>query len=322
MIRVPPPLSYGTRMKSKLVFTFTAVVAIGLISMSSACSRRHRNASSKEEQPNKIGAGGEIQPAEYLLSSNDDDGYDLTEREEIREKMKLTSGKAVFVVGGDGDIRADTALTQVLVFRVPGKVKVETADTDSVEVLVVRSARARKDFERQKVRIDKDEGLSIRLLGDRESGQVPEIRQRVIIRAPRKAGVEIREIGGDVSIGKIDGYLSVFQVDGNVRAERASAAVFVVDVIGSLGITFAPLRGNNVRIWRVNGDVDLRFEGDVNANLNAWSINGVIKPDFPGVETRKSEPEAGRFEGRIGKGGTDIEVNHINGNLTLSKAAN
>jgi hypothetical protein len=318
-------MSLRAQMRSKLILTLTAVVAIGLISSFGACSRRRNKASlnaGKEATSDKAVAGAENRPAEFLLSSKDDEGYDLPEREEIREKVKLTSGKAVFVVGGDRDIRADTALTQVLVFSVPGKVKVETADTDSVEVLVVRSARARKDFERQKVKIDKDEGLFIRLLRDRESGPVPEIRQRVAIRAPRKAGVEIREIGGDVSIGKIDGYMSVFQVDGNVRAERASAAVFVVDVIGSLGMTFAPLSGYNVRIMRVNGDVDLRFEGEMNANLNASNVNGAIKLDFPGVETRKFEPEAGKFEGRIGKGGAYLEINRVNGNLNLSKATN
>jgi hypothetical protein len=204
---------------------------------------------------------------------------------------------------------------------IPGKVKVEAADTDAVEVLVVRSARARADLSRQKVEIDRNDGLLIRFRKVRSPDPLPEIRQRVALRLPRKAGLEIREIGADVSISETDGRLDVSRVAGGVRVARAAGQVYVGDVDGPVGINFAPFKANSVWVGNVNGDVDLRFEGELNANLKAWDINGAIKPDFPRIEARDPETGSGKFEGRIGAGGSEIRVNHVNGNLTMSNAA-
>jgi hypothetical protein len=60
----------------------------------------------------------------------------------------------------------------------------------------------------------------------------------------------------------------------------------------------------------------------VNADVNAWSVTGEIAPDLPNVERLPAEPPVGRLKARIGGGGATIEIHHVNGNLTLSKAGN
>src|SRR5262249_36463982 len=93
----------------------------------------------------------------------------------------------------------------------------------------------------------------------------PEIRRRVILRLPRKTGLEIRKIGGDVTVGEIGGYLRITEVTGNVRATRVAGPIVVGgDMNGAIDITFAPLTGDSIKICcGVNGNVDLRFEGEV-----------------------------------------------------------
>jgi hypothetical protein len=308
----------------------------------------------RSERKDGAAATGEgSQAAEFSLSSNDDEGFDLPEREEIRQKRKLTPGTNVFVVGIE-DFGVDTDHTHVFVIGIDGKVKVETADTDTAEVLIVRSARKREDLQRQKLEISPSynrdkEDLRIYVGGDRppdsrhsvkrrvlkEIGApardnpspdaLPEIRQRVVLRLPRQAGLEIREIGGDVTVGGVGGHLKIAEITGNVRASRVAGPVEVNVVNGAIDMTFAPLKGAGIGIgYDVNGNVDLRFEGEVNADLNAWNVIGDIKPDFPKVEARRTERGWwwASLKARIGNGGSIIEVHDVNGNVTLSKAEN
>lgn len=173
---------------------------------------------------------------------------------------------------------------------------------------------------------------------------IPESRQRVILRLPHKTSLEIHEIDGDVTIGQIHGRAEVMSVDGAVRVAGAAGQIKLGDINGGIDVAFAPLSGNEaknrdvnlhraihkgpgtllpgnlVSVRGVNGDVYLRFEGEVNADVNAWSATGNIEPDLPNVERLPAEPPVGRFKVRIGGGGASIEIQNVNGNLTLSKA--
>lgn len=345
-----------------MIIALVAVVTLMLVAR--GCSARKDNAVTKGETANgaakaktqpaelpqnlrawsdsAVGtADAKTQPAEYSLSAKDDEGVDLPEREEIRQSRKLTPGTKVFVIGLN-DARVDSDGKEAFVMGVNGGVKVETADTDTAEVLIVRSAHKREDLQRRKVEISNEENLFIRI----EDGPAPsprrtvlskvrrkmfapaeddsaiaEIRERVILKLPRKAGLEIHVVYGAVTVGATDGQLEIRNVDGPIRVARAAGPVAVSNVNGPIDITFAPLAANSINIGRINGDINLRFEGEVNADLNAWSVIGAVKPDFPNVEVRNRESEWSRLKARIGNGGLGIEIYNVNGNVTLSKAA-
>jgi len=327
-------------MRSKPVFAALAAAVIGLMLIARGCSARKDGAATKVET-----AGAESRSAELPLSAEDDEGFDLPEREEIRQKRNLTPGTKVFVIGFK-DAKVDSDGKEVIVMGINGPVKVETADTDMAEILVVRSARKREDLQRQKVEISEDKGLYIQV-GSAEApdpvhkirerlGRVgkrlpeaspspdlaPEIRRRVVLRLPRGAGLDISEIGGDVTIDGGDRRLDIRNVIGKVRAARVAGLVFVGDVNGAVDMAFAPGAASSIKIGAVNGDVDLRFDGEVNADLHTSGIAGAIKPDFSNVEISNTEPVWGGLKARIGAGGSKIEINAVNGNVTLSKAVN
>ncbi|HMB28392.1 MAG TPA: hypothetical protein VKS99_09815 [Blastocatellia bacterium] len=332
-------------MRSKLVFAALAAAAIGLMLIARGCSARKDGAATKVETAGAAVAGAESRSAELPLSAEDDEGFDLPEREEIRQKRNLTPGTKVFVIGPD-NAKLDTDGKEVIVMGINGPVKVETADTDMAEILVVRSARNRQDLQGQKVEISEWRGLYIHVGSAKEPDpghkirerlarvgkrspetspspdSAPEIRRRVVLRLPRRAGLEISEIGGDVSIGGVARRLEIRNVIGKVRAARVAGLIFVDDVNGAGDMAFAPGAASSIKIGGVNGDVDLRFDGEVNADLNAWGIAGAIKPDLQNVEVRHNEPVWAGLKARIGAGGSSIEITNVNGNVTLSKAAN
>src|SRR5262249_13382779 len=85
-------------------------------------------------------------------------------------------------------------------------------------------------------------------------------------------------------------------------------------------MTFAPLDRKKIQLNGINGNIDLRFEGEVNAEVNTWGVNGDIDADLPNVERNETEPRMGRVKARIGNGGSKIEAHGINGNIKLVKA--
>ncbi len=332
-------------MRSKLVFAALAAAAIGLMLIARGCSARKDGAATKVETSGAAVAGAESQSAEFSLSAEDDEGFDLPEREEIRQKRNLTPGTKVFVIGPD-NAKLDTDGKEVIVMGINGPVKVETTDTDMAEILVVRSARNRQDLQGQKVEISEWRGLYIHVGSAKEPDPVhkirerlsrvgkrlpetspapdpaPEIRRRVVLRLPRRAGLELGEIGGDVAIGGVARRLEIRNVIGKVRAARVAGLIVVDDVNGAVDMAFAPVAASSIKIGGVNGDVNLRFDGEVNADLNAWGVAGAIKPDLQNVEIRHNEPVWAGLKARIGAGGSSIEITNVNGNVTLSKAAN
>src|SRR5687767_4965658 len=143
-------------MKESFEMRLGMIVAVATIAVTvliaRGCSERGDGGATKVETSGAAGTGDESQSGEFSLSAKDDEGFDLPEGEEIRQKRKLTPGTKVFVIGFK-DARVDSDGKEVFVMGINGPVKVEAADTDTAEVLVVRSARRREDLERQKVEI-------------------------------------------------------------------------------------------------------------------------------------------------------------------------
>src|SRR5215813_7292006 len=157
------------------------------------------------------------------------EGSDFAEREEIRRSYTLKP-------------KAD-----VIVSNINGRVDVETADIDHAEVLIVRSAKKREDLQFRKIKIEHDPSeLRIRVEEDRRSifsafGSRPEGRQRVMLKLPRKVALETNGINGELSIGEIEGGVSVRGVSGRVNIEQATGGATFRGVNGKIDATIAKL---------------------------------------------------------------------------------
>jgi DUF4097 and DUF4098 domain-containing protein YvlB len=319
-------------MRSKRVFALIGASVIGLLLIARGCSGSKENAATKVETAVITVVDDKSQPVEFSISAKDDEGVDLPEREEIRQMYRLTPEATAWVS------------------NMNGKVKVDSTDGDIAEILVVHSARRREDLQYSQIKIHQGHGRDEKTLYiDRKSvssspDAIPESRQRVILKLPHMTNLEIHEIDGDVSVDQIHGRVEVMRVGGPVRIARAAGQIKLGEINGGVDVAFAPLSGNEAKnrdvnlhrvihkgpeallpgnlisVRSVNGDVDLRFEGELNADVNAWSVTGNIEPDLPNVERLPAEPPVGRLKARIGGGGASIEIQNVNGNLKLSKA--
>ena len=194
-------------------------------------------------------------------------------------------------------------------------------------MLIVRSAKKREDLQYHKINIQHDEeGLSIRVEDDRKSlfsaiASIPEGRQRVVLKLPRKIDLQMSGANGKISVSEIQGRVRMDGINGEIKASRIAGETEIHGINGGIDLSFAPLNGNGIEFGGVNGNIDLRFEGEVNADVNTWGVNGQVNADLPNVQNKDhEEPGRGRFKARIGTGGTQIRINGINGNVNLMKA--
>lgn len=321
-------------MRSKSIVTLIAIIGIGgiggigLTLSASGCRQRSDQAQAQEgiesanvapsdvkadvksgAKPEEKAASADAGKAETnSIVDKGGEGVDFAEREEIRRSYTLKPG------------------AEVIISNINGRVDVETADTDHAEVLIVRSAKKRDDLKFRRVSIEHDPvQLQIRVEADRRSlfsafGSIPDGRQRVILKLPRKVALDTNGVNGDVAIGEIEGNVEVRGVNGKVNVGQAMGGASFRGINGKIDATIAKLSGGGISLNGLNGNTTLRFIGEVNADVRARGHNGKVESDLPNLEERKGEKLYGRYEARIGAGGAEIAIKGVNGNVYLMKA--
>jgi DUF4097 and DUF4098 domain-containing protein YvlB len=231
-----------------------------------------------------------------------DDGGEFNEKEEIRRSFRLAPGDRVEVSG------------------INGAVKIETADTDTAEVYIVRSARRREDLNFRRIKVEQTaEGLMVRRVRESEEPNV-KVRHRVVLRLPRRIELLAESINGGVTIGEIDGPVRLRSINGGAEVARATGYAEISSINGGVTMTIARLGERGVRANSINGGINLRFTEDLNADLDVSRFNGGVSAELANVTVLNREKHS-RFQARIGSGGIPITISQVNGGVSLSRSA-
>jgi hypothetical protein len=235
------------------------------------------------------------------------DELDLPVKQEVRQSYKLAAGNRVDVSGFNGLLQ------------------IETSDTDTAEILIIRSARSEEDFrDRNLILEQRANSLIVRMRNNHDRnfwsmlGSRKDERQRAYLKLPRQIDLRVSGTNGKTEIGEIGGRVELSSLNGPIKVARATGGFELMGVNGNIEATIAQLsRGIEVR--GVNGNLDLRFLGEVNADVEVRGVNGQINPELPNLSIK--EQKRGRLDARIGKGGPGIEVSGVNGNISFLSAA-
>jgi len=302
-------------MKQRSIITFFATVGIAVILVSAGCRHRRgpgdRMASGGENGREEVApsdATADGKEYKFTLVDKGDQEIDFAQHEEIRRAYHLLPNSPVNIN------------------EIDGQVDIETANTETAEVLIIRSAKKSEDLQFHRIRIKHDEGrLNIYVRNDRgrsifsSVGSIPEGHQRVILRLPSKIHLSVSRINGQVNIGAIDGKVRMDGINGQVKVARASNEFRIDGISGNIEATIARLTGGRIELNGINGNTKLHFMGDVNADVRVAGINGQVEANLPNVTVLKSDG-FGSYQSRIGTGGAPISANGINGNIYLSRA--
>ena len=228
-------------------------------------------------------------------------------RDEIRRSFELQPGARVEVQG------------------INGSVDLQTSDSKTAEVYVLRTGKSRDALDRREVTVEQTangiliKGKEARHRGFWEhlfGGRSP--NEQVTIKAPRQIAFALKGVNGRVTSGDIDGPLEVKGVNGKIELGQTSGSAEISGVNGRISVGLKSLDDRGARFSGVNGGIELRLGNGLNADLTARGMNGNVRSEIAGVTVDKEE--YGRnYSARIGTGGAPITISGINGNVRLTR---
>lgn len=241
------------------------------------------------------------------VGMSNDDSAEV--RDEIRKSFDLEPGARLDVQGFNG------------------KVEIQTSDTKTAEVYVLRTATSSDSLSRREVMIEQTStGLTVRAKEARHLGIWEHLfghnpKEEVTIKAPRQIALSIKGINGGVTTGDIEGPLEAKGINGRVELGQASQSADIGGINGSVVVGLKELSERGARLSGINGGIELRLAKGLNADLTTKGINGNVRSDISEVTVNKDEPGS-RYSAHIGNGGAPITLSGINGNVRLTRAEN
>lgn len=138
---------------------------------------------------------------------------------------------------------------------------------------------------------------------------------RYHVRIPEGLSVELYHVNGQITVNDVVGHVDVNHINGRVEIDglHGSADVHLVNgtidchmTLGAAGFAF---------LSTVNGEIQLDIPKDTSARLHAGTSNGEIR--FENLSVHGETRNARDRSGTIGDGGSQIELNVVNGTITV-----
>ena len=151
------------------------------------------------------------------------------------------------------------------------------------------------------------------------------------VRLPFDTELTVKTVNdGRITISDHRGDFHASNVNGSITMEAIAGSGEAHTVNGNVKITFSRDPSGNCSIKTINGDVEASFGEDLSADFHLKTFNGSIYSDFESTVLPqapvKSEREGGRFvykssrfgNIRIGKGGPEITMDTLNGDILIA----
>jgi hypothetical protein len=225
----------------------------------------------------------------------------------------------------------------VRVHNLNGDVMVGPSTSGKVEVTGVRRGRSRSRDDVTVEVVEVSDGLVIcAMFKDadmecNERGMRVESRGRnryrdddwddlqidITVRLPKGLEVSAGSVSGDVSVAGAEGDVRASSVSGEVRLDTPRASrVRASSVSGDVEVRIRELTGTGtLSFTSVSGNVDVELPRGVDADVSMRTVSGTMESDFP--LTLNGRVNSRSFEARIGKGGRELEVRTVSGDVRL-----
>ena len=155
------------------------------------------------------------------------------------------------------------------------------------------------------------------------------------VKVPFKTDLVLSTVlDGDLEVRDVEGRFDVRNVNGKVRLSDVSGSGDARTVNGGVTVVFKRHPDGACLFKTVNGDVEVDFPGEPSADFRVKTMHGEVYSDFDvtylpkAPPVREERPEKGgkyvyRSEGyfgvRAGKGGPEIKLDTLTGDILIAK---
>ena len=230
---------------------------------------------------------------------------------------RLSAGQAIEVKGINGDIEA------------------MVASGNQVEVTAVKKEGRRGDPDDVTFEVlQHNDGVTICVMYPSEPGEREnECRQggrghmsvhdndtevRLTVRVPAGVNLVARTVNGSIDTGPLGGDVRAYTVNGGIEI-AASGYAQAKTVNGSIRASMGRADwSGDLEFETVNGSITLELPADINARVEASTVNGDMYPDFPLTLQGRWGPR--QLRGTIGEGGRTLHLSTVNGGISLRRS--
>jgi hypothetical protein len=153
------------------------------------------------------------------------------------------------------------------------------------------------------------------------------------VHVPAGVPLAAATVSGNVRAADLRGAVRASSVSGDVDV-AADGPVKATSVSGNVAATVRRVGGDaGVKLSTVSGDVTLRLPAGADADLSARTLSGRIESDFPvrlgSMDERRDDDREGfvrvnvrighEARARLGRGGPEIKINTVSGDITLRR---
>ena len=137
------------------------------------------------------------------------------------------------------------------------------------------------------------------------------------IKLPSNIEIDASSVSGNVEVVGAQGNVRAGSVSGDIRLERLRAAsVEARSVSGEISASIESLTGSGALSFKsVSGGVKLDLPRGLDADLSMSSVSGQLDSEFQ--MTLGGRTSRRRIEARIGRGGRDLDVTTVSGDVRL-----
>lgn len=241
-------------------------------------------------------------------TSYDADEGDRRQGEPFHWDGRLTRGRTLEVSGINGSIEVEGTSGGDVV--VDAEKRYRRSDPGDVKIVVERT----QDGMRVCALYRRGDG-SFNEDCDHQSTHNNDVEVKFHVKVPAGVNLVAKTVNGRVEIDDLHGDVEAATVNGGI--ELATTGLATANTVnGSIRVTMGEGDWNDGLEFRtVNGSIDVTMPGNVDAILDATSMNGHVDSDFP--ITTSGRISSHRLVGTIGDGGPRLRMSTINGGIEL-----
>ncbi len=261
--------------------------------------------------------------------------YDVKEKETIRKTLTFQD---------------PSQPRELIVDNVFGSIEVKGYDGQDVQLLVHKTIKARNKDRIQKAKDEvqleiTEEGNTIDLYVDgpfrcqNKKGRWTkwhnpgyEVQYDFQIKLPSKTDVYLKTVtDGDILVQNVEGEFEIKNVNGKIEMTDVNGSGEAHTVNGKVEVLFSQNPQSDCSFRTVNGPIKVSFCENLSADFRLKTFTGDAYSDFPFEYLPSRVAKEGRYKGkyiyksdrfigvRISRGGPEIKMDTLNGNILITK---
>lgn len=167
--------------------------------------------------------------------------------------------------------------------------------------------------------------VEVRAAGNNVQASGPDTRRRheswhvsYRLAVPTQTSMNLRTVNGGIALDDVEGQLEFRTTNGGVKLTKLAGSVQGRTVNGGVNVELdgSSWRGDGLDVQTQNGGVRLAIPAEYSARLEAGTVNGRIRVDFPLTVQGRLDRD---IEATLGAGGPTVRVKTMNGGVNIAR---